>query len=285
MTDLRAKMIRDMQLRRLAPKTQEAYLAAVTGLAKHYKQSPDQIQERQVHDYLLDMLNRRKLSWSTCDQRASGLEFFYRVTLGQSQAHFSIPRRQHGQKLPEILNGAELERLFACVRNPKHRMIFMTAYSGGLRLNEALHLKVSDIDSERMTIRIEQGKGNKDRYTVLSQRLLAELRVYWRSWRPSHWLFPASQDSTRAISEDSLQKVFKEAKARAKIGKSGSTHMLRHAFATHSLEAGTDVRTIQVLLGHKSLQTTSRYLRVTSQRLTAAPSPLDRLSGSISPTQ
>ncbi len=282
MTLLRQKMIRDMQLRRLAPKTQEAYLRAVYGLAQHYNQSPDQIKEAQIQDYIVGLLNRRKLSWSTCDQIASGLEFFYQNTLGKTQSHFSLPRRKHAQKLPEILSPMELEKLFSCASNPKYRMLLMLTYSGGLRLSEVIQLKVSDIDSQRMMIRVHQGKGCKDRYTVLSKRLLEELRSYWKLFRPSHWLFPGQRGS-RPINPTCAQKAFTATKRLAGIKKQGGIHMLRHAFATHLLESNVDVRTIQKLMGHKYMETTARYMQVTQQRLEATPNPLDRLRVSVLP--
>ena len=277
MTLLRQKMIRDMQLRRFSPKTHEAYLSAVKGLAKHYHRSPDQINEKEVQDYLLYMLNERKLSWGTCDQRAAGLEFFYRVTLNRPASEFQLPRRRHAQQLPEILSPSEVEAVFGVVTNLKHRAILMTAYSGGLRLNVVLHLKITDIDSARMMIRVEQGKGNKDRYTVLSQRLLEELRAYWKTHRPQVWLFPG-QNGQHPLHETAAQRVFGKAKIEAGIRKRGGFHVLRHCFCTHLLEAGTDLRKIQLLAGHASLQTTARYLRVSRDKLAQVRSPLDLLS-------
>lgn len=276
MSELRQRMTRDMQLRRLSPRTQESYLAAVTALARHYKQSPDLIDNKKAQDYLLQLLNERKLSWSTCDVHASALQFFYRVTLGLSASQFQLPPRQHSQRLPDILSLSEMERLFSGVINPKHRMVLMTAYAGGLRLGEVLRLKVTDIDSQRMMIRVEQAKGNKDRFTVLSDRLLKELRAYWKLYRPPVWLFPG-RDPQKPLSQTAVQKIIIQAKQTAGIRKRGGMHMLRHCFGTHLLEAGVDVRTIQVLMGHKSLQTTARSMRVTSQKLTSTQSPLDLL--------
>lgn len=276
MTPLRQKMVRDMQLRRFSPKTHEAYLGAVEGLAKHYHRSPDQINENEVLDYLLYLLNDRKLAWGTCDQKASGLEFFYRTTLGQTAAQFHLPRRRHAQRLPEVLSAEELDRLFRALRHPMYVMIFKAAYAGGLRLSEVRCLKVTDIDSRRMMIRVEQGKGNKDRYTVLSEKLLEELRAYWRMFRPKTWLFPGRRNEP--IGETSIQKAFVEAKRKAGIKKHGGIHMLRHSFGTHLLEAGVDVRTIQTLLGHNHIQTTMRYMQVSQKRLSRTPSPLDLLA-------
>lgn len=275
MTELRKKMIRDMQLRRFAPRTQETYLAAVARLAKHYGQSPDLIPEEKAQDYLLYLLNDRKLSWSSCDVHANGLQFFYRVTLGRSST-FVLPPRKHAQRLPEILSASEVERLFAAVSNLKHRVILMAAYAGGLRLGELIHLKVTDIDSQRMMIRVEQAKGNKDRYTLLSQRLLNELRAYWKVYRPKTWLFQGKTPDS-PMNESGIQKTMILAKIKAGIRKRGGIHVLRHCFATHLLEAGTDLRTIQTLMGHRSVETTARYTRITANRIRHTPSPLDLL--------
>ena len=269
-------MIQDMQFRRLAPKTQRLYVSAVAGLALYYKCSPEGLSDQQVQDYLLHLLQEGGLAWSTCDTHAAACTFFYRSTLGRPFSQFRLPMRQHQHHLPEILSAQELERLFAATPNLKHRVMLMTAYGGGLRSNEVVHLKVTDIDSQRMVIRIEQSKGNKDRYTLLSQHLLHELRLYWKQYRPAFWLFPG-QDPLTPLDPRSLQKVFLEAKDRAGIHKTGGVHSLRHGFATHLLEAGEDVRKIQLLLGHRSSQTTERYLLTASQSLQATISPLDRL--------
>ncbi|MFC1679220.1 tyrosine-type recombinase/integrase [Elusimicrobiota bacterium] len=277
MSELRDRMIRDMQLRRFAERTQEAYLHGVRGIAKHYKRPPDQLSDRQVQDYLLHLLNVRKLSWSTCNQVVSALRFLYGTTLGRTSTSLAIPPRKTEQRLPEILSTRELTRLFAAVRNPKHRALLLTIYAAGLRVGEAIRLKLSDIDSDRMTIRVVQGKGRKDRYTTLSPRLLQELRYYWKRCRPSTWLFP-SQFSDRHISIDGAQKVFVRARLEVGIHKTGGIHGLRHAFATHMLEGGVDIRTLQELLGHRSLGTTQRYLRVTQRNFGAPGNPMDLLA-------
>jgi len=264
-----------MQLRRFSARTQESYLGAVARFAKHYKQSPDLIPDEKVQDYLLYLLNERKLSWSSCDVNANGLQFFYRVTLGRAST-FVLPPRKHAQRLPEILSASEVERLFAAVSNLKHRVIMMVAYGAGLRLGELINLKVTDIDSQRMMIRVEQAKGNKDRYTLLSQRLLNELRAYWRIYRPRTWLFPGKTPD-RQLNESGIQRAVILAKTKAGIRKSGGIHVLRHCFATHLLEAGTDLRTIQMLMGHRSVETTARYTRITANRIRFTPSPLDLL--------
>lgn len=269
-------MIRDLQVRRLSDRTQEAYIGAVAGLAKYYKQSPDQLTDQKVQDYLLHLLNDRHLAWSTCDLYAAGISFFYRVTLARPANQFTLPPRRHAQRLPEILSAEELERLFAAVFNPKHRVMLMTTYAGGLRLSEVLHLKVTDIDSQRMMIRVEQGKGNKDRYTLLSQRLLLELRAYWKRERPSRLLFPG-QTPHKPLAATSLQQVYTRAKLKATISKKGGLHTLRHCFGTHLLEAGTDLRTIQILMGHRHIQSTTRYLQLARPHLQRTVSPLDLL--------
>jgi site-specific recombinase XerD len=270
-------MVRDMQLRRFADRTQQSYLWAVTGLAKYYKQSPDQIEEKRVQDYLLHLFNERKYAWSTCDLIASGLEFFYQVTLGRSEAKFKLPPRRHAQRLPEILSSEELQRLFAAPKNPKHQAMLKLAYDAGLRVSEVVRLKVADIDSQRMAIRVEQGKQNKDRYTLLSQPMLEELRAYWKLRRPAVWLFP-SHNRPKPLAKRTFQEVYRNARKKAGIRKVGGAHTLRHCFATHLLEAGEDLRTIQILLGHKCLQTTARYLQLTAQKRRSTRSPLELLN-------
>jgi integrase/recombinase XerD len=276
MSELRERMVREMQLRRFSPRTQKSYLWAVHRLAKHYKRSPDKLDNKQVQDYLLYLMNERKLSWSTCDIQASGLTFFYKHTLGRSAGSFSLPPRKHAQRLPEILSLAEVELLLKSARTLKGRMILMTTYGGGLRLSEVINLKITDIDSQRMAIRVEEGKNNKDRYTLLSLRLLQGLREYWRTYQPKFWLFPGKLPG-KPLNPSSVQKIYIEAKAIAGIRKRGGIHTLRHCFGTHLLEAGVDVRTIQVAMGHRCLETTSRYMQISRQKLANTPSPLDLL--------
>jgi len=277
MTPLREKMVRDMQLRRLSDNTQRIYTHAVFALARHYMKAPDRLTEEQVKAYILYLLNERKLAWSTCDTNVAGLQFFYCITLGRNSMRLAIPSRKSEKRLPEILSAEEISRLVASTRNLKHRVLLATAYSAGLRASELVHLKITDIDSDRMMIRVEQGKGNKDRYTILSTRLLQQLRDYWRIYHPSSWLFP-SRKPDRPLTRTSASKVFDAAKEKAGIHKVGGIHSLRHAFATHLLEAGVDARTIQILMGHKSVISTMRYLQVTRKRIGATQSPLDLLT-------
>jgi len=269
------RMVRDMQLRRFSKSTQETYLREVEHLAQHLHQPLDNVNPAQLQDYILFLLTERKLAWSTVNVITAALRFFYRVTLNRRDLVLTIPRRKNPQHLPEILNGPELGRLFD-LDNPKHRVLLMTTYAAGLRVSEVVRLKVTDIDSHRMMIRVNDGKGEKDRYTILSQRLLPELRAYWKIHRPSQWLFPG-QKPGQPLGPRTAEAVFKEAKNRAAIPKSGGIHLLRHSFATHLLEAGVDLRAIQMLLGHSSIVSTSRYLQLTRKTLDSIPSPLDLL--------
>ena len=273
---LRKQMDGDLVVRGMAVRTREAYLGAVAGLAKYYGRRPDRIDEAEVQRYLLHLIEERKLAWASCNVVAQGLKFFYRVTLKRPDAQFGIPTARQPQKLPQILAREEVARLIERTAHPKHRAILMTTYGAGLRLNELCHLKVSDIDSARMTIRVEQGKGAKDRYTLLSPRLLTELRRYWAFYRPELWLFP-SKDGAHPISDATVQKIFYRAKARAGITKDCGIHGLRHAFATHLLEAGVDIHTIQRLMGHGHISSTLRYFHLARKHLANTPSPLELL--------
>ena len=275
---LRRQMDGDLVVRGMAVRTREAYLGAVAGLAKYYGRRPDGISEQEVQSYLLHLIEQRKLAWSSCNIVAQGLKFFYRVTLKRSEAQFVIPRARQPQKLPQILSREEVAALIEKTVNLKHRAILMTAYGAGLRLNEICHLKLTDIDSNRMTIRVEQGKGARDRYTLLSPRLLTELRCYWRAYRPKPWLF-MSPDPTRPIGEHTVHRIYHAAKARAAIAKAGGIHSLRHAFATHLLEAGVDIHTIQRLMGHGHISSTLRYFHLARKHLAKTPSPLELLEG------
>jgi integrase/recombinase XerD len=276
MTELRRRMDDDMVVRGMAVRTRETYLAAVRGLAKYYRRSPDQISDDEVQAYLLYLIRDRHRSWNTCHIVVHGLRFLYHTTLKHDRTTFSIPSMRQPGKLPAILSGAEVQQILAHAANLKHRTMLLTTYAAGLRLNEVIHLRVSDIDSARMTIRVEQGKGGQDRYTVLSAHLLEALRAYWRVARPSPWLFPSAR-RPQPIDPSALQRVYQTAKRRAGITKPGGIHGLRHAFATHLLEAGVDLHTIQRLLGHRHISTTTRYLQLTRHTEMAPGSPLDLL--------
>jgi len=268
-------MIRDMQLRNFSPDTQRGYLNSVSGLAKYYRRSPDTISPEEIQDYILHLLNVRRVAIGSCQTVVTGLRFFYTVTLGQDKSSVPIPPIKNARRLPEILSANELERLFAALSNIKHRMLLMTTYAGGLRVSEVVRLKITDIHSDRMMIRVEQGKGRKDRYTLLSKRLLDELRDYWRIKRPDRWLFPGRANGL--MTREMAWQIYVKAVKKAGIKRRGGIHLLRHCFATHLLEAGVDLRTIQLLMGHSSIRTTVRYLQVTSKSLQGTRSPLDLL--------
>ena len=283
MTELRRRMDDDMLARGLADRTRESYLWAVTGLARFYHRSPDQISDADIQTYLLHLLRDRQQSWSTCNIVVSGLRFFYHTTLKRDRTAFTIPSPRQSGTLPVVLSREEVYRLISQARTLRQRTMLLTAYAAGLRLTEILHLQVTDIDSARMTLRVVQGKGGKDRYTILSPRLLEALRTYWREERPRGWLFPARGEPARPMDPSSLQKASQRAKRRAGITKPGGIHTLRHCFATHLLEAGVDLHTIQRLLGHGHLTTTTRYFQLTRHTQVVAGSPLDLLAWLDSP--
>ncbi len=276
MTPLRAKMIYQMHLERLAPKTQTAYVAAVAGLATFYHRSPDQLDPDQIRRYLHHLLVDRHRAWSSCNQVACGLRFFYTKTLGWEPLYLHLPPRTGRSQLPQVLSVEELQRLFTSAKNPRNRVLLMTTYAAGLRVSEVVRLRLTDIESERGLIRVEQGKGRKDRSTLLSTRLLTDLRAYWKLYRPAPWLF-TGLDPHAPLPIGTAQKISYHAKRAAGITHGHGIHTLRHCFATHLLEAGVDVRTIQMLLGHQALDTTTQYLRITRQHLATIRSPFDLL--------
>jgi site-specific recombinase XerD len=270
-------MQQDMKLRGLAVRTQGAYIAAVAALAKHYRCSPDQLSVEQVQQYILHLLEERKQSWSTCNQAICAFRFFYEVTLKQAAFALSIPHGRAPQRQPEILSRSEVMRLLDAPLRAADRLLLRTTYAGGLRLSEVVALRWTAIDGERMTLRIEQGKGSRDRYTVLSSSLLSDLRDHWRGFRQSpRWLFPG-RDPEHPISHQTAQRVYTSAKRMTGITKRGGIHALRHAFATHLLEAGIDLCTIQQFMGHRPLSTTQRYLHLTQPYLKSKASALDLL--------
>ena len=264
MKPLRKKMIDEMTLRGYSPKTHAAYLYAVFGLARHYKRSPDQIDVREVQSYLLHCLEVRGLSTSTCLQILNGLRFFYLKTLRWPSADFDLPRPKVPQRLPDILSPQDVERLFAACDNLKHRTMLQTAYAAGLRVSELVNLRIDHLDPERQMLRVEQGKGQKDRFTLLSPGLADKLAHYQSVYRPSGWLFPRSSDPQIALSISAIQKAYTHAKRSAGLNKFGGIHALRHAFATHQLEAGMPAHRLQRLLGHQSISTTMRYVHVSA---------------------
>jgi integrase/recombinase XerD len=226
---------------------------------------------------LLHLMQERKLQWGSCNTIVCGLRFFYTHTLGMDSMFLNIPPRKKVHKLPEILSTEEIERLFAAVTNQKHRTLLMTTYAAGLRVSEVVNLKLTDIDSKRMMIRVQQGKGSKDRYTILSERLLKELRIYYKMYRPSLWLF-SGRKPQQPMPISTAAAIYYNAKDKTGIKRGKGIHTLRHCFATHLLEAGIDVRTIQVLMGHSSIMTTVVYLKVTRKHISSTQSPLDLLN-------
>lgn len=277
MSPLRKQMEADMAVRGLAHRTRETYVQSVAKLAKFYGRGPDRISETEVQRYLLHLLQERKLAHSSCNVMVSALEFFYRVTLKRREIEFCLPRPKVPAKLPQILSREEVCALIGKTTNLKHRALLMATYGAGLRLGEVCHLKPGDIDSKRMMLRVEQGKGAKDRYTLLSPRLLEELRRYWLLHRPRLWLFPSPRGPEQPLSKHTAHRIYHAAKDRAGITKAGGIHALRHAFATHLLEAGVDIHTIQRLMGHDSLSTTERYFHLAQKHLSGIASPLELL--------
>jgi len=280
---LRDQLIRELQLRRYSPATQRNYVYAVRGLAAYFRLAPDQLSARQVQDYILYLMQERQLAWRTVNCIAAALKFFYGQTLKRSDIILAIPQRRTPRPLPEILSSQELQRLFAAAASLRDRALLMTTYAAGLRANEVVCLQIADIDSQRHLLRVRNGKGNKDRYTLLSESLLRELRAYWRTTRSPLWLFPGPIPQQH-LTHFSARRAFRSAQRKAGISKGGSLHVLRHSFATHLLEAGVDIRTIQVLLGHRSIRSTVWYLQVTQKTLDGTQSPLDLLDLSQLPS-
>lgn len=284
MTPLRQRMIEDMRVRNLSIKTQKTYVERVARFARHFGKSPEQLGPEQIRAYLVYLVEEKKASWSQHNQTVCALRFLYGVTLGKKWIIEHIPHAKKEQKLPVVLSLEEVSRFFEAVKSIKYRAILMTAYAAGLRLSEAVHLQVGDIDSKRMVIRVRQGKGGKDRYVMLSQRLLRLLREYWKQTRSRLWLFPGGRQDKPATFT-SVQRACRQAAIESGLNKSVTVRSLRHSFATHLLEAGTDVRTIQMLLGHRSLQTTARYTHVSNKAIRETRSPIDLLVSPLLPEQ
>jgi integrase/recombinase XerD len=276
MGQLYDQMKMDLELKSFSPKTITCYLSCMVNFVRHYGRSPVEMGEEEIRKYLLHLIKEKGLSQSSINQAYSAIKFFYEVTLGRAWDGVKIPRIKKRKKLPVVLSMQEVQWLLCSTDNLKHQAILTTIYSGGLRLGEATHLRVSDIDGERMTILVQQGKGNKDRYTLLGQRTLELLRLYYKAYHPVQWLFP-SKDPAQPLSGSSVQRVFKKALHKAGIQKKASVHTLRHSFATHLLESGTDLYHIQRLLGHTTASTTSIYLHITGRDLAKVKSPIDLL--------
>jgi integrase/recombinase XerD len=274
MTPLRQRMIEDMQVRNLAPHTQDTYVLHVALFARHFRKSPELLGPEEIREYQLYLTNQRRLAPSSIIVTTAALRFLYNVTLKKGwNLKASIPAPKQPKKLPVVLSRAEVLHFLGCIQDIKHQAILTTCYAAGLRISEAVRLKVSSLDNRRMVIRVAQGKGRRDRYVMLSPKLLDALRNYWRIARPPEWLFPGYFG--RPITTHAVEHACRAARLRAGIAKPITPHSLRHAFAVHLLEAGTDLRTIQLLLGHRNLSTTARYLQIAAATVCATASPLD----------
>ena len=276
MGELRKRMEMDLELKGLSPITRKCYLDSVKGFARHFGRSPDEMGEEEIGSYLHYLLKGKEISQGRVNQVYSALKFLYQTTLQRGWEIEKIPRVKERKRLPLVMSREEVQEIFAAVDNLKHKAILMMIYSAGLRVSEGAHLKIADIDSKRMMIRVEGGKGNKDRYTILAEGTLKILREYWQVYRPSIWLFPGERPD-KPISTRSIQAVFRKARVKAGLLKSTTPHSLRHSFATHLLEDGTDLRFIQVLLGHQDPRTTQLYTHVSNKSLGRIVSPLDHL--------
>ncbi len=275
MTPLRRRMIEDLRIRNFSPHTIGAYIRYVARFARHFGRSPERLGPKEIREFQVHLV-RSGASYSTLTQVVGALRFLYGVTLGRKWIIEKIPFPKPEQRLPEIVSRDDVRRLLDATQNLKHRAILATCYAGGLRVSEVANLRLTDIDSERMTIRVDQGKGRKDRLVPLSKNLLDLLREYWLAFRPSHWIFPGASP-TRPIRTRCIERICDKSRQRAGVERRLTPHTLRHSFATHLLEAGTNVRTIQLLLGHRSLATTATYTQVAIGDVLSTQSPLDRL--------
>lgn len=281
MSPLRQQMHDAMLVRGFAVRTRQAYIEAIAKLARFYHASPDRLTAEQVEAWLLHLVRDRKLSFSTVNQAAAACRFLYATVLKQERAAFPVPMARTPQRQPDILARGELAALFAAAESPKSRTLLQTAYAAGLRVSELCTLQIGDLDSQpdRMCLHVRQGKGGQDRYTLLPPTLLETLRLYWCAYRPQVWLFP-NRKGSGPMDITGAQKRFSQARDAAGIRKSGGIHSLRHCFATHLLEAGVDLVTVQKLLGHHQVSTTGLYLhRVSTQwRPPTTSNPLDLLA-------
>jgi integrase/recombinase XerD len=278
MTPLRQRFIEDMLLRGLAPTTQRSYIHYVADFAKYYNTSPDKLDLEAVRQYQIYLLNERKMAPQSVNAFTAAVQFLYLVTLEMPWGKHCFSRVRVGSTLPIVLSPDEVSIFLANIPSLKYRAVLMLCYGAGLRISEAVAVKVSDIDSRRMLIRIEEGKGRKDRYVMLSLRLREVLRSYWRAAKPKDWMFPSWREN-KHLSMSSVSQACTDAAKQSGLTKRITAHTLRHSFATHLLEGGTDTRVIQVLLGHSRIDTTARYTAVAAHVIAVTPSPLDMLQG------
>ncbi|MBU0506630.1 MAG: tyrosine-type recombinase/integrase [bacterium] len=279
-----------MLIKGLSQNTQESYFYAINCLARHVKKSPEDINLDEIQQYILYLINEKKYANSSCIVHIAAFRMFYKEFLRLDESKFYLPRRIERKTKPQILSHDEIWQLFDHSYNLKHKTLLITAYSAGLRVSEVVSLKVKDIDSERMLIRVEAGKGGKDRYTILSDFLLGQLRVYWKAFQPKDWLFERRYRPDEHLCTRTAERIYRDAKERSGITKKGNMHLLRHSFATHMLESGIDLDSLQKLLGHSSITSTMKYLHLTSYRLKKIKSPMDtfmkkyhtKLKGNIS---
>jgi site-specific recombinase XerD len=283
MTALRQRMLEDMKIRNLALNTQDSYLRQVFQFARHFGKSPDLLGQEEIRSYQIYLTQEKKLAPGSVTIAVSALRFLYKVTLRREwNLDDIIPAPKTPKKLPVILSPEEVLQFLSWVPEGKHRTILTTCYAAGLRITEAVSLQAHHIDSQRMVIRVEQGKGQKDRYVMLSRKLLDILRQWWRVARPQIWLFPGDRPEQH-IGRNAVELVCKQTRRLYRMAKPITPHSMRHAFAVHLLERGVDVRTIQLLLGHRSLATTARYLRMATSKVCSTASPLDLLPQPLPP--
>ena len=283
MGKLRDKMDEDLRLRGLSLNTRKTYLRCARAFVKHYRKSPTEMGKAEVRDFLLHLVDERKLTAASYNVYGAAIRFLYSHTLGRPEEVAWVGQMRVTRRLPAILSPEEVERLLGALKSLKMQAIVLTAYGAGLRVSEVVHLEVTDIDSQRMVIHVRHGKGNRDRYTMLPQRLLELLRAYFQQKRPpGPQLFPGRRPGT-VLQRATVSKALKKAREVAKLGKRVTPHSLRHAFATHLLEAGTDLRTLQVLLGHASITSTARYAQVSPAMIRKTKSPADRLRKAVGP--
>jgi site-specific recombinase XerD len=269
-------MLADMKLRNYAPGTQRLYISRVARFAAHYGQCPSKLGPAEAKKYFHHLIESEHVSWSFFNQAVCALRFLYQVTLERPEMIPHLPYPRQEKRLPTVLSEEEVARFFQAVSHPRNRVALMALYAAGLRVSEVVGLKPDDINRDRMLIHVRQGKGRKDRMVMLSSMLLKELDRYLRGARPYHWLFPGA-DPTCHLTTRALQRICRLAGEAAQLSKRVTPHVLRHSFATHLLDAGTDLRVVQTLLGHRSIQTTAVYTHVSTRRLQATTSPLDRL--------